>query len=306
VAICTRDRPRELERCLRAVARLEYPSHHVIVVDNAPTTSDAREIAAAVGAVYLQEVEPGLSRARNRAARESTAEVIAFLDDDSVPAPDWLTMLIREFDDPTVMAVVGRILPLQVETHEQQVLDCVGDVGYSGAKRSVFDRGDPNWLRATNLARIGTGGNMAFRRKVFNLWAGFDTRLGRGAPLTGGEEHLAFFSLIDRGYRVVGTPDAIVHHPSPPTLAALRQRQLEDLATATAFWALLLAEGTGHRWELLRYFADWTARPDRAAAHRRSCLSIAWYRAGWARLSGVLRYLRMRLSGRAARGVPAS
>ena len=46
VAVCTRDRPMQLDQCLEAVARLVYPRFEVLVVDNAPSNAQTREVAA--------------------------------------------------------------------------------------------------------------------------------------------------------------------------------------------------------------------------------------------------------------------
>jgi Glycosyltransferase like family 2 len=45
VVICTRDRPEHLDRCLKAVAALEYSRFDVLVVDNAPSSERACEVA---------------------------------------------------------------------------------------------------------------------------------------------------------------------------------------------------------------------------------------------------------------------
>ena len=109
VVISTRHRPAQLEKCLEAVARLEYPRFEVMVVDSAPSDSRAREVAERWGTGYILEPVPGASRARNRGARASISEIVASLDDDAMPEPGWLSGLVREFEDPMVMAVGGRI-----------------------------------------------------------------------------------------------------------------------------------------------------------------------------------------------------
>jgi cellulose synthase/poly-beta-1,6-N-acetylglucosamine synthase-like glycosyltransferase len=38
---------------------------------------------------------------------------VAFIDDDAIPEPHWLASLAREFEDPAVMAVGGRIVGLR-------------------------------------------------------------------------------------------------------------------------------------------------------------------------------------------------
>jgi hypothetical protein len=63
----------------------------------------------------------------------------------------------------------------------------------------VVDRQTPAWFERANFGGIGDGGNMAFRRYAFAVWPGFDVRLGRGALLHGGEEHLRVL-LPDRSW----------------------------------------------------------------------------------------------------------
>src|SRR5947207_1645838 len=108
VVVCTHDRPVPLARCLDGLKRLTYPRFKILVVDNGPSTAEARKIAARFGVRYVIEPVPGLSRARNRGARSCETEIVAFIDDDAVPEPDWLTKLISEFEDPRVMVVTGR------------------------------------------------------------------------------------------------------------------------------------------------------------------------------------------------------
>jgi len=62
----------------------------VVVVDNAPSDDRASEVAERHGARRVVEPIPGLSRARNRGARESTGDLVAYLDDDAIADSGWL------------------------------------------------------------------------------------------------------------------------------------------------------------------------------------------------------------------------
>ena len=53
----------------------------------------------------------GAGSARNTAAAAVTADVIAFIDDDACPEPDWLANLLPPYSDPAVAAVGGAPLP---------------------------------------------------------------------------------------------------------------------------------------------------------------------------------------------------
>lgn len=255
VTICTRNHPTELDRCLDGVARLRYSKFDVLVVDNAPTDDRAREVAARWNARYIIDPVAGLSRARNRGAHACGTEIVAFLDDDSVPEPEWLSRLVREFKNPSVMAVTGRVVPLSLQTDAERLYALAGFNSDGLGPRQV-DRETPFWFELANFGGIGNGMNMAFRRSAFESWPGFDERLGRGALIDGGEEHYAFFLLLEAGHLVVNTPYAVVRHPFPRDMKRLRERHLRDLASATAYISFLFAEHPRYRAAVIKYVLE--------------------------------------------------
>jgi cellulose synthase/poly-beta-1,6-N-acetylglucosamine synthase-like glycosyltransferase len=256
VVVPTRDRPSELDRCLKAVTSLDYPSFDVLVVDNAPSDGQAREVAARWRVRYVAEPLPGVSRARNRGVRETNAEIIAYLDDDSICEPSWLSSLVEEFKDPLVMAVTARFLPLRVTTEAQRMFVRMGGLDL-GEERLALDRQTPLWFERSNFGGIGGTASMAFRRRAFDVWEGFNERLGRGTILDGGEEPYAFFSLIERGYRVVYAPRAVVYHSAPESVEELRAGHLKVFTDAVAYMTLLFFEHPRYRGVLLKFLAAW-------------------------------------------------
>jgi GT2 family glycosyltransferase len=229
-----------------------------LVVDNAPSKTQAREAAECWAARYVVEPVKGLSRARNRGAVESGSDLIAYLDDDAIPEPQWLSSIARAFEDSRVMAVAGRVLPFEpFRTDEPSRTDCgVPRPGASqGRVQRVVDLSDPYWFEITNFGGVGIGANMAFRRCVFALWPGFEVRLGRGATIDGGEENYAFFSLVQLGFRILYTPEAVVRHSVNGTSAEITTQHLHSLATISAYIIFLLVEHPRHRVRLLLYVA---------------------------------------------------
>jgi SAM-dependent methyltransferase len=67
VAVCTRDRPKRLARCLDGIDGLSRRPDAVLVVDNAPSNNRTRTLVVGRPQVdYVREVRPGLNFARNR------------------------------------------------------------------------------------------------------------------------------------------------------------------------------------------------------------------------------------------------
>ena len=60
--------------------------------------------------VIRHEINRGLAAARNTGIRAATAPVVAFLDDDCEPEPEWARELLDAYDDG-VIGVGGDIVP---------------------------------------------------------------------------------------------------------------------------------------------------------------------------------------------------
>jgi len=256
VIIATHDRPHLLDRCLEALTHLDYPRFDVLVVDNAPKDTRTKDVAARWRAGYVIEPALGVNRARNRGAMAAGSEILAYIDDDAVAEPTWLSSLVCEFKDPLVMAVAGRNLPLNSGSRSEMAVGLRRGFNL-GQERRCIDQQSPFWFEVANFGGIGIEMNMAFRRAVFEVWPGFDERIGYGTAVAGCTGHFAFFTLIKRGFRIVYTPRAVVHHSYPDTVKDLRSRHLRSFTASAAYMTLLFFEANNHRGDVLRYAVDY-------------------------------------------------
>ena len=208
VAICTRDRPDDLQRALPAVTAAAQ-GRPLLVVDNHPSSAAAEHVVRNWPHVrYVREETPGLNAARNRALREATTDVVAFTDDDAAPEPAWLDALLRNFDHRLIAAVTGLTLPLELETPAQEWFERFTPF-VRGYFRQVFD---PLHCSPHAAGQVGAGANMAVRRSVLELAGPFDERLDAGTPTKSGGDHEMFARLLTRGYRIVYEPAAVSRH----------------------------------------------------------------------------------------------
>ncbi|WP_214473746.1 glycosyltransferase [Mesorhizobium sp. dw_380] len=295
VVICTRDRPNELRRCLSSLPQQSVPPAEVIVVDNASTGSETREVAVAAGAIYVREDRPGLDIARNRGAERASSEIVAYTDDDVLLHPQWLEQLITAFDRPSIGAVTGLVLPAEIATEAQRYFETFWSFG-QGYRPKVFRAADfaANKHEVFPAWKIGAGASMAFRRDVFDRAGLFDERLDVGqAGCSGDSEY--WYRLLANGYDCRYQPTSVAFH--------FHRRTMEGLAKQVYFYmrghsaALLVQhERTGvkanlkqaFKWKPLWYLG----RVRRRLLGRRTTEDrFLWQEiAGYA--SGILFYLR--------------
>jgi glucosyl-dolichyl phosphate glucuronosyltransferase len=208
VIVCTHERPADLRRCLTALAALQDPVE-VIVVDSA-STPDCRSVVEPFGFRYLYESVAGLSRARNAGIRVAGCPIVAFVDDDTEPAPDWAQRLVAPFADPTIACVGGTCQAAFAGERPSWLSDRL--LQYAGITR--FGR---EAREARSSAEYPFGANLALRRDLVVALGGFSETLGRiGTSLLSGEESALIDAVRGHGGRVWLEPTAhVAHHVAP-------------------------------------------------------------------------------------------
>ncbi len=213
VIICTHNRAELLRCALDGLARMQVPEGgcEVIVIDNAskddtPAVAKAGLARLPVPGRYVLETTLGLSNARNRAVVEATGEVLAFLDDDAIPEPDWLVALLAVYaDHPKAECVGGQI---QLDWR-----DPIPDWWHAGMDHhlSAIDYGDR--VRQLTYPHYPFGANLSFKSTVFARGRQFNPELGRrGVVLAGGEEVDLCLLVEQDGGEVYYAPNSLVWH----------------------------------------------------------------------------------------------
>lgn len=229
VAICTRDRDRQLERAIAAVSPALGEGDELLVVHNAPVeTIPPPDGPCGQRVRFVVEARPGLDWARNRAIRESRTDVILFTDDDCVPHATWVGAMKSAFAaNPDVDAVTGLIEPLALDTPAQVLFEQYGGFNRDCLRRWTYA---PRQRRIAgvvgNMGEYGAGANFAIRRRLIDRVGPFDAALGAGTVTRGGDElEFLFRALKVRGL-IAYEPRAMVRHEHRRDLLELEQ-QLE-------------------------------------------------------------------------------
>ncbi len=110
VIVVSRGRPGPLRLCLTALRLLDHPHFEVVVIADA----DGLWTVADMGLTALVKTErcdeANIALARNRGIALAAGEVVAFIDDDAVPEPTWLSRLCAAFADDRVSAAGGVVI----------------------------------------------------------------------------------------------------------------------------------------------------------------------------------------------------
>ena len=158
VVIPCRNDAEFLEKCLQALAAQTQPADRVIVVDNRSTDASA-EIARAYGADLFEEDVTGIWPAAARGYDEALAgtDIIARLDADSRPHPDWIARVVDAFvADPSLGVLTGG-----AEFYGAgPVVSYLGEHWYIG--------GGHFWIKKWLGIPLVFGSNFAMRTSVWN------------------------------------------------------------------------------------------------------------------------------------------
>ena len=158
--------------CLRALSAQDAGGllSQVIVVDDNSSTAYGSRLRAfarahALPLLFVANIPGrGTAVARNAGAALADGDILAFLDDDSVPAPDWLRVIAARLGDENTAAVTGRLLPSD------------GERLLSRARQLRYEMRQAKALQAPlKPVNFLAGGNSAIRREDFERLGGFDT-----------------------------------------------------------------------------------------------------------------------------------
>jgi GT2 family glycosyltransferase len=239
VIVPYRDQREDTLACVRAVMAQKYQGLELTAIDNGSEDRALAALVAAEGARVLRRDEPfNFSRLNNWAARQSSAELLLFLNNDVFLAPGALDELVAWACQDCV-GLVGCALfhpdgRLQHGGIERDGLAPAWEMGWEiveyGRPRERLDRAAR--LRVVDAV---TGACAMMRRSVFDAVGGFDETY---YPNAFSDTDLST-RVRELGLRCVYTPHAEAVHVES---ASRRYERVEDFEGST--W---LAERLGRR-----------------------------------------------------------
>jgi GT2 family glycosyltransferase len=211
VLIATYRRPDSLLRCLAALnTQTRLPDEILVVV-----RIEDRETRAALEVPALPRLPvrivtvtaPGVVHARNAALDVCRTDVVAIIDDDTAPYPDWLQRIVDAFrSDPELGGFGGRDRCFGNGTFDDRQEARVGQISWYGKTYGNHHLGFGG-IREVDILK---GANMSFRMEAVGATR-FDLRLkGKGAQPA---EDFCFSVAIKRsGWKLCYDPAAMLAH----------------------------------------------------------------------------------------------
>jgi glycosyltransferase involved in cell wall biosynthesis len=214
--ICTHNREQYLGAAIDSLLAQDFPAFEVIVIDNASTDQTAAIVQARLSDArlkYVYEPIPGLSVARNTGARVAQSDLLAYLDDDAIATPHWLSVIHAAYQvNPKLAIAGGKVTLLWLHGMTSPPWLSEGLAGNLGA----YDLGDAV-VYVDRPQMTPRGLNYSIRTTFLDQVGGFDPNLGRvGKNLLSNEElHMTDLAL-QTGWQVAYLPTALVAHTVAP------------------------------------------------------------------------------------------
>ncbi len=222
IVINTYNRAPSLAVTLDSLRFLDHPAFEVVVV-NGPSTDDSPALLEK----WRDRVKVGhcpitnLSVSRNIGIAMASGDVVAFIDDDAVPEPEWLRQLEAGYSSPTVGAVGGMVFNHTGYEFQAKYILCnrMGDarLEYECNPGDRYNFPGSDWY----CAMIGT--NASFRRKALLEIGGFDEEYEYYL-----DETDVCLRMVDAGYHVRFVDNAFIHHKYLPSHLRNEKRALKN------------------------------------------------------------------------------
>ena len=238
VIVVSRDRPDALVRCLKGLEQLDYQDFEVVVVGDKPGLAALKRSGLDAGLKTVAFEEPNISAARNRGLAVAACDIVAFIDDDAVPEPTWLSFLTKPFEQPDVIAAGGYVRGRNGISF-QSTAQTVTSSGWP-EPLTVAAEGFTVFQGAPDHAIKTEGTNCAFRRAELLEIGGFDPTFHFYMDETDLNLRLAHARA-----RTAIVPLAQVHHGSAPSPRRWHNRLPRTLFDIGASHTVLLRKHAG-------------------------------------------------------------
>lgn len=211
IVINTLNRGDLLQKTLESLQWIDYRGEFEVVVVNGPSTDNSAEVIRS----WAPRIRAGkcevanLSVSRNIGICMAKGDIIAFIDDDAIPEPEWLQQLAVPYADPLVGGAGGFVYDHTGYSFQYRY----GLVDRFGNADLTPERSTPHlaFPKSNSVPHL-LGANSSFRRSALLEIGGFDEEFEYYL-----DETDVCLRIVDAGYVIAQLPCAYVHHKFAPS-----------------------------------------------------------------------------------------
>ncbi|MGK7927410.1 MAG: hormogonium polysaccharide biosynthesis glycosyltransferase HpsE, partial [Spirulina sp.] len=209
--------PLVLER-LKTQINTEAIAWEVIVIDNNSNdeTSNVvfryqKEWSDRVPLKYFFEARQGTAYARMRAVREAAGQLVGFLDDDNVPALDWVYQAVKFSKTYPKVGAYGSQVHADFEVAPPESFEKI--IGFL----AIRERGEfPNLYQPEILSLPTTAGLVVWKQVWQDCCPQTFRFIGRvDGSMLGGEDYEILLYIYKAGWEIWYNPDMHIYHKIP-------------------------------------------------------------------------------------------
>ena len=187
-----------IRETLARLKEIDCTDFEIFVLPDEPCSWDDSVQVIPTGAI-------GPGAKRDIALEHARGEIVAFLDDDTFPARDWLKNAVKYFADPRVAAIGGPAVTPATDNLLQQAS--------GGVYTSLLGGGNYAYRylpKQTKEVDDYPTCNLLVRRSVMQQLGGFDTTFWPG------EDTKLCLDIVKLGMKIIYAPDVVVYHHRRP------------------------------------------------------------------------------------------
>ncbi|MEW6108845.1 MAG: bifunctional glycosyltransferase family 2 protein/class I SAM-dependent methyltransferase [Nitrospirota bacterium] len=196
-----------LRNCIESLdENTDYPHFEIIIFDNGSTEPGTREYLSSLAhKVIFSKKNLGFAMGNNKAASETDADLLLFLNNDIVAHKNWLAPMVRLMEDYPDIGIAGSKL-----LYPDGSIQHIGTIfDHKGIAQNMFKRYPADIPEAVSERECEAviGACMLIKRDIFLKTGGFDERY-----MNGFEDIDLCLKVRELGFRVFFCPDSVLTH----------------------------------------------------------------------------------------------
>ncbi len=177
--------------------KLDYPSFEIIIF---PDFWDQKENFPKTRIIPTGKMGP--AKKRDLALKYAQGEILAFIDDDAYPKPDWLKNAMKHFENRAIGAVGGPAVTPPSNNALQKTSGAIYSSKLGGGQYTYRYRPSKSVMEVDDLPTV----NLLVRKEIFQKIGGFDSHYYPG------EDTKLCLDIINLGKKIIYDPHVFVWH----------------------------------------------------------------------------------------------